>query len=137
MFLLDTNVLAEPTKPSPNQFVLDQLRQHAGQLRTSAVVWQELLFGVNRLPPSRKRVFLEQYLREVVSAGITVLPYDERAAIWHADERVRLQRQGWIPPFSDGQIAATAAVNGLVLVTQNTKDFARFEGLVMTDWMRS
>jgi len=40
-------------------------------------------------------------------------------------------------PYVDGQIAAVASVNALVLVTTNTKDFARFEDLQLEDWTRS
>ncbi len=66
-----------------------------------------------------------------------ILPYDERAAEWHAKERARLSLKGRTPSFVDGQIAAIAKVNGLVLVTRNTTDFKSFSKLVIENWHQS
>ena len=63
-----------------------------------------------------------------------ILPYDEQAAEWHAKERARLASLGQMPSFVDGQIAAIAKVNGLVLVTRNTSDFEKFSGLKLENW---
>jgi len=63
-----------------------------------------------------------------------MLDYDRAAAEWHAFERARLAANGLTPPFSDGQIAAVAAVNNLTLVTFNTVHFNRFEGLRVESW---
>jgi predicted nucleic acid-binding protein len=60
--------------------------------------------------------------------------YDEAAATWHARERTRLESIGRPTPFADGQIAAIASVNELVLVTANTRDFAPYKGLAIEDW---
>ena len=134
MFLLDSNILAEATRPQPNTLLLQRLQQHAGALATSAIVWHELHFGLRRLPASRRRRTVEAYIEELAASDLAVLPYDERAAEWHAAERARLQALGTTPLYADGQIAATAAVNSLVLVTCNLKDFQHFDGLVVTDW---
>jgi tRNA(fMet)-specific endonuclease VapC len=67
---------------------------------------------------------------------LPILPYDEEAASWHARERARLARRGRPPSAADGQIAAIARVNELVLVTANSRDFRRFEGLSLEDWSR-
>ena len=79
---------------------------------------------------------IEGYLREVVGPTLSVFAYDARAADVHASERARLSRLGRTPPFADGQIAAIARVNGLVLVTRNVADFRAFEGLVVENWGR-
>jgi len=65
-----------------------------------------------------------------VHAGETAIT----APVWPARERARLSKAGRRPPFVDGQIAAIAATNGLVLVTANPKDFTVFRGLEVTDW---
>jgi tRNA(fMet)-specific endonuclease VapC len=70
----------------------------------------------------------------VVRGSFPILPYDEAAATWHGEERVRLDALGRPAPFVDGQIAAIAHVNGLVLVTTNDRDFARFAGLAVENW---
>jgi tRNA(fMet)-specific endonuclease VapC len=63
-----------------------------------------------------------------------VLPYDQRAADWHAEERARLERAGKTPSFVDGMIAAIAVSNGLVLVTRNIKHFRGIRGLDLERW---
>jgi tRNA(fMet)-specific endonuclease VapC len=98
------------------------------------VVWHELLFGVSRLPASSKRQIIERYLTEVIESTIAILLYDEAAAVWHASERSRLVARGRTPSFADGQIAAIAATNNLVLVTRNTSDFEQFADLRVENW---
>ena len=71
------------------------------------------------------------------SGSFPILPYDEAAATWHGYERARLESLGKPAPFTDGQIAAIAHANDLVLVTVNVKDFARFKGLKVANWSRS
>lgn len=63
-----------------------------------------------------------------------ILPYNQAAAEWHAKERARLEAIGRTPPFLDGQIAATAKANDLVLVTANRSHFEIFEGLQIENW---
>jgi tRNA(fMet)-specific endonuclease VapC len=133
-YLLDTNIISEPLRSKPNEIVLKRLRDRHGEIAISSVVWHELLYGYNRLPVSTRRKAIESYLYEVVAPTIPVLPYDERAAEWHAVERARLTSQGKTPPFADGQIAAIASVNDLILVTFNISDYEHFEGLKIEDW---
>ena len=67
-------------------------------------------------------------------AASPVLPYDRDAALWHGAQRAHLEARGQRPPLADGQIAAIAATQKLVLVTRNTADFATFEGLEVRNW---
>jgi tRNA(fMet)-specific endonuclease VapC len=113
-----------------------RIEEHEGELATCAVVWHALRYGVARLPVSKKRHAIETYLQEVVRTALPILPYDEESAIWHARERARLGRRGRPPAAADGQIAAIARVNELVLVTANVRDFRRFEDLSVQDWSR-
>jgi tRNA(fMet)-specific endonuclease VapC len=101
-----------------------------------AIVWHELWFGCFRLARSARRDAIETYLNEVVSLTMPIVPYDERAAEWHATERARLVTVGKTPAFGDGQIAAIAAVNELTLVTLNDKDFRDFAKLSTMTWAR-
>ncbi len=133
-YLLDTNVVSEPLRPKPRRGVLRKLRRHEEEIAIPSLVWHELLFGVARLPASRKREVIERYLEEVVLSSMPVLDYDREAAEWHAVERARLASRGETPAFVDGQIAAIAAVNDLTLVTLNTRDFSRFDGLAVVSW---
>ena len=133
-FLLDTNIVSEPLRPRPNSRLLQRLHLHQAEVAVAAVVWHELWFGCQRLPPSAKRTAIEAYLNEVVAVTMPVLPYDERAAEWHAAERARLTAAGKAPAFVDGQIAAIAAINALTLVTLNMPDYREFSELSVTDW---
>ena len=130
------NVLSEPIKSHPNQRVLNALSEHDGELATCSIVWHELRYGAARLSVSRKRRAIEAYLEEAVRSALPILPYDEEAAGWHARERARLAKRGRPPSAADGQIAAIARVNDLVLVTANLKDFRRFQGLKVENWSR-
>jgi tRNA(fMet)-specific endonuclease VapC len=88
------------------------------------------------LSVSKKRGAIEAYLEEAVRSALPILPYDEEAASWHARERARLAKRGRPPAAADGQIAAIARVNELVVVTANVKNFRRFEGLEVENWFR-
>jgi tRNA(fMet)-specific endonuclease VapC len=112
------------------------LSEHDGELATCSIVWHELRFGVSRLPASKKRSAIEAYLEEAVRGALPILPYDEAAASWHANERARLGKRGRPPSAADGQIASIARVNELVVVTANVKDFRRFEGLEIENWFK-
>jgi tRNA(fMet)-specific endonuclease VapC len=133
-YLLDTNIVSEPVTPIPNRRVLTKLKKYEHELSTAAPVWHELVFGYERLPQSKKRTAIGEYLHQVVRASIPILPYDEVAATWHAEERNRLSAAGRSPSFIDGQIAAVAHANRLTLVTRNVRDFAGFRGLKVENW---
>ncbi|MCX6363004.1 MAG: type II toxin-antitoxin system VapC family toxin [Actinobacteria bacterium] len=134
MFLLDTNVLCETLRPQPDPGVMRGLERHRRKLSTAAPVVHEILFGALRLPPGARREAVLQEIEHVFLKTLDVLAYDRLAAEWHARQRARLTDEGRTPPFVDGQIAASAAVNGLTLVTHNLTDFAAFEGLTVEDW---
>ena len=133
-YLLDTNIVSDPISKSPSPRVLKQLRLVGDQCAIAAPVWHELTFGCRRLPRGKRRTAIENYLTDVVRVSFLVLPYDQTAATRHALERARLEEAGLSSPFVDGQIAAIAKVNNLVLVTRNQKGFARYEHLVVEDW---
>lgn len=114
-----------------------RLREHDGETAIPAPVWHELRFGCARLPPSQRRRTIERYIESVVLASFPVIDYDRDAADWHAVERARLSAAGKTPPFVDGQIAAIAYVNQLILITSNTADFKDFQALQVRSWART
>ena len=132
-YLLDTNTVSEPLRPRPNAGVIRRLHEHEDEIAIPAPVWHELRFGSSRLAPSRRREAIERYIEDVVLESFPVLDYGWKAADWHARERARLTAVGRTPPFVDGQIAAIAHSNGLVLVTSN--DFRAFDDLRVESWM--
>ncbi len=133
-FLLDTNIVSAPIAKQPNARLVARIEQEAAECAIGAPVWHELTYGVLRLPRGKRSDALMTYVEEVVARSFPVLPYDDSAARWHARERVRLEKKGLAAPFVDGQIAAIAKTNGLILVTLNPRDFARYEGLDVETW---
>jgi tRNA(fMet)-specific endonuclease VapC len=127
-FLLDTNALAEPVRPMPNAGFLRRLRANEAKLGIASVTLHEALYGVERLSEGKRKEGLREYMREVVTR-MHALPYDARAAEWHA-----LDAAGRTMPYADGQIAAVAVVNALTLVTANVRDFRYVEGLRVENW---
>lgn len=133
-YLLDTNVLSELVLKDPQEGVVERFQESESLMAIASVVWHELLYGVGRLPESSRRQRLDDFVQTVIRATLPVLPYDEAAARWHAEQRVRLSQAGLTPAFADGQIAAVAATRGLILVTRNESDFRNFEELKIENW---
>jgi tRNA(fMet)-specific endonuclease VapC len=135
-YLLDTNIVSEPARPIPNANILHKLDIHKSEIAVSSVVVHELLHGCLRLPESKRREYLWNYIHESV-LNLPVLGYDLKAAQWHAQERSRLSKIGKTPAFADSQIASIAYCNNLILVTNNISDFEFFNDLIVENWFVS
>ncbi len=135
-YLLDTNIISELARRQPDAGVELRIQTHERICAIAAPTVEELAYGVARLPASRKRDMLEYWLEEVVSRFI-LLPYDSRCAIWLGRERARLTALGRPTPRADGEIAATAVANGLILATRNVADFRDFADLKLENWFET
>ncbi|MEG4989626.1 type II toxin-antitoxin system VapC family toxin [Microcoleus sp. BR0-C5] len=133
-YLLDTNIISEPVRPLPNANVMTQLMEAKSTVAIASIVWQEVLLGCYRMPDSKRRRAIEAYLQEEVKVKLPILPYAQEAAEWFAKERARLIPIGLTPSYADGQIAAIAKVNNLILVTRNVADYANFQDLAIENW---
>lgn len=118
---------------SPDTNVLEQFQNGGHQLHTASVVIHELHYGLSR-QAGRKKERLTSFLEALLTSNMPILPYDLSAALWHGTQRAQCESLGRITPFVDGQIAAIASTNSLVLITRNTKDFAPFENLQVANW---
>lgn len=132
-WLLDGNILSEPTRPTPHRAVLANLTRYEGELGVPAPVLHELRFGWLRMPQGQRRDAIGRFLLEVVG-NLPVLAYDGPAARIHAELRAQREQTGQTLPFVDGQIAAIAMAHGTTLVTRNTRDFAGLSGLRLVNW---
>ena len=124
MYLVDANVLSEPTKPAPDPRVVEWLTSHEGHVVVDAVVLGELSVGVLGYPAGRKRAALEAWFESVVQV-IDCLPWDAGVSLRWARLVAQLKRKGQSLPLLDSMIAATALHHGLTVVTHNTRDFQR------------
>lgn len=136
-YLLDTNVLSEGVKTIPDKNVMAMIERHQDEIVTASPVWHELQFGCQRLPRSRKKEIIASFLNDILRRRMLIIPYDERAAEWHAKERARLSSRGVTVSFVDGQIASIAGVHSLILVTRNIVDFKPFSKLKLENWHSS
>jgi len=123
-YLVDANVLSEPTKPAPMVNVVRWLEAHEEDLVVDSVVLGELYLGVLTLPRGRRRERLEDWFANVVEA-IDCLPWDAAVARCWAGLVARLKAKGQTLPLLDSMIAATALAHDLTVATRNGRDFAR------------
>lgn len=134
IYLLDSNILSEPVRREPDAGLMDKLAKHDGEYATAAIVWHELNYGCYLLPASKRKTQLLSYLAMLRDSGLVILPFAQSAAEWFAQERARLKTMGQTCAYADGEIAAIAAVNNLILVSRNTSDFACFHNLTVHNW---
>jgi tRNA(fMet)-specific endonuclease VapC len=128
-YLLDTNMVIYTMKKRPQQ-VKRRFQQHQGRMGISAVTLGELVFGAEH---SR---YLEQNLADIeaMAARLEVLPFDSKAAYHFGQIRAALYRTGKPIGAYDMMIAGQARAMGLILVTNNVKEFKRVPGLLLEDW---
>jgi predicted nucleic acid-binding protein len=123
-YLVDANVLSEPTKARPDSKVIAWLTAHEGDFVVDSIVLGELFFGILALPKGRKRSRLEDWFKAVISA-IECLPWDAAVSLRWARLIVDLKKKGSTVPVLDTMIAATALEHDLTVVTRNMRDFKR------------
>lgn len=133
MFLLDTCVLSEHMRPRPNAAVDAWFKaQSSERLYISALTVGEVWFGIDQLATGRQRLKLEKWFSGTVVDGFMgrILPFDFDVAYRWGGLRVEMPDAKII----DSQIAATAVVHDLTIVTRNVTDFA-YNGLaVFNPW---
>lgn len=137
IYLLDTNVLSEITKPKPNRNVVKKVIENKHISTIASVTFEEMLYGVKRLPASKKQSDLLSFNINFIQANYEIIPFDVHASWILSDIRQRLELKGKPAPLSDSMIAATAIANNLILVTRNVKDFESIRevsSLMIEDW---
>ena len=129
-FMLDTNICIFTIKNRP-EAVRMAFMAHHGQLCISTVTLMELVYGAEKSSgPQRNLAVVEGF-----AARLEVLNYDQDAAIHTGQLRAELALLGKpIGPY-DQMIAGHARSQGLILVTNNTREFERVPGLRIEDWV--
>ena len=137
IYLLDTNIISEITKPKPNLKVLKRIQETRNISTISSVGFEEMLYGVKKLPECKKRDDLFNFNVDFIQANYEIIPFDIHASWIHSDIREGLEGKGKKVPLADSMIAATAIANNLVLVTRNVKDFEDIKevsSLMVENW---
>lgn len=130
-YLVDANVLSEPTKPAADPKVVDWLRRNEHELAVSPIVLGEIEYGILPLPSGKRRARLQQWFTQGVQR-IRVLDLDGATAAEWARLVARLKKANRAMSVKDSLIAAAALRHGLTLATRNTKDF-KYAGLPLVN----
>ena len=134
MILLDTDICAAALKHHPK--VMSRLIQHTGRVYLPFVVSAELYFGVEKLSHKGQNVDrLRQRVNDFHDAVDGVLGVTEEMLRCYARLRVRLESSGQTIGANDTWIAAQALAEQAVLVTNNTREFARVPDLPLENWL--
>lgn len=121
-FLVDANVLSEPTKLTPDPRVVHWLRSNELHLAANPIVLGELRCGILLLPKGKKRTALERWF-DAGAARLHCLPWDADTAMRWAELLARLRATGKAMPIKNSLIAATALAHRLKIATRNRADF--------------
>jgi predicted nucleic acid-binding protein len=123
-YLVDANVLSEPTKPDPEPHVLEWLRTHEQDIAVDPIILGELRFGILLLSKGKKRTALERWFDAGVQR-LLCLPWERETGLKWAELLARLRASGKAMPIKDSLIAATALLHGLAVATRNRSDFEK------------
>ncbi|MDG4553719.1 MAG: type II toxin-antitoxin system VapC family toxin [Candidatus Competibacter sp.] len=136
MIVLDTNVVSEAMKATPNPVVLAWLDEQAAEtLYLSSVTLAELLFGIGVLPAGRRKEALTQMLDGLLALfEDRVLAFDTAAARCYADLAVTARAAGKGFPTPDGYIAAIAKARGFTVATRDVAPFKAASLNVINPW---
>lgn len=130
-YMLDTNIVIYTIKNKP-QIVREAFKAHYGQICISTVTLMELIYGAEKSAnPERNLADIEG-----LAARLDVLEFDDNAAVHTGQIRAELAKLGKpIGPY-DQMIAGHARSRGLIIVTNNVKEFKRVPGTRVENWVK-
>lgn len=129
-YMLDKNIAIYVIKRRPLE-VLATFNAKAGQMCVSSITLAELNHGAEK---SRQLEHNQRQVDDFVSR-LEVLEYGGGAAAHYGDIRAELERRGLIIGVNDLHIAGHARSEGLVLVSNNLREFCRVDGLRTENWI--
>ncbi|MDO4232126.1 MAG: type II toxin-antitoxin system VapC family toxin [Lautropia sp.] len=126
MIILDTNVISEAIRPSPDPHVQAWLKMMPREaLFTTVISRAELLYGVALLPNGRRKSDMKEAVLRILDSGLKghIIDFDSRCADIFAGIAAQRRQQGMPISQADAMIAAIAIARKATLATRNTKDF--------------
>ena len=130
-YLLDTSIVIYTMKNRPVE-VRAAFNAHEGQLAISSVTLMELLYGAEKSSnPEKNTSTIESF-----AVRLTVLDYDPAAAQHTGQIRAELEKIGQTIGSYDQMIAGHARSLGLILVSNNVKEFEHVPGLRLENWVK-
>ncbi len=137
MIILDTSVISEVFRSTPNDRVVAWLESLTGEVAITAVTLAELLAGVGRLPDGRRKAALSARTAAAIEAfrgSRSILAFDDTAATYYAD--ILVAREGVGRPIStaDAQIAGICLAHAATCATRNLRDFAHTGVDLLDPW---
>lgn len=137
MIVLDTNVISEVLRPSPDTRVVAWLESLTDDVAITAVTLAELLAGVRRLPDGQRKAALSTMIESAVQPYLrtkAVLAFDAEAARQYAEVLAVREAAGLPISTPDAQIAAICLLHDAVCATRNLKDFAQTGVRLVDPW---
>ncbi|MDE7433325.1 MAG: type II toxin-antitoxin system VapC family toxin [Lachnospiraceae bacterium] len=129
-YMLDTNICIYAIKHKPDTVIRKFLSHDPEELCISAITYAELMHGVEKsMAVERNRIAMSLFL-----SPVTILQFDERAAEEYGRIKAELEKKGTPIGPMDTLIAGHAKSRGLIIVTNNTREFNRVVGLSVEDW---
>jgi tRNA(fMet)-specific endonuclease VapC len=129
-YLLDTNIVIYVLKRRPKE-VLDIFNANASRMAISSITLSELMYGAEKSLNTDKNL---EAVEEFVS-HLDVLPYDAKASQHYGQIKAALEKKGQIIGENDIHIAAHAISHGLILVSNNVREFKRVPNLALENWV--
>lgn len=136
-YLLDTCVLSELVKPTPESKVVAWVNAQAeDSLYVSSITLAELLKGIAKLNDSQRKTALTEWVGQLQEElADRVLPFEHSTADYWANMCATAEKSGKPLSAFDSLIAASALEHGLVIVTRNTRDFESAPVMLINPWV--
>jgi len=129
-YLLDTNIVIYVLKRRPKE-MLEIFNRNASRMAISSITLSELIYEAEKSSNVDKNL---EAIEEFVS-HLDVLPYDAKASQHYGQIKAALEKRGEIIGENDIHIAAHAISQGLILVTNNLREFKRVPNLALENWV--
>ena len=123
-FVIDGNVLSEPTRPGPDARVIEWIGANIAEIVVTPIVLGEIEYGIFLLAHGRQRRLLEQWFSERVRTLAVVDFTAATASVW-AQLLSKLKQRATPMPVKDSLIAASALEHNLTVATRNVFDFKK------------